>query len=95
MREELLPGHRVAVFRREELRDAERRAARNDRHLVDRVVAGGELTDQRVPGLVPGRDASFFLAHHHAPPFRAHEDLVLRELEVDHRDGFLVLTGGE
>src|ERR1017187_3900451 len=41
-----------------------------------------------------GRVALFGLAHHHALALRAHQDLVLGELEIDHHDDFAILAGG-
>ena len=84
----------VLLVDRELLREAERHAAGNDRDLVDRVGVGQEHGDQRVPGLVDGRDAFLGLADDHRAPLRAHEDLVLGELEVVHPHDLLVVTGG-
>ena len=95
LRESLLARHEVAIFVGEELRHAERGAARDDGDLVDLVVAHDELADQRVTRLVPGGGAPLVLAHDHRAALGAHEDLVLGHLEVGHRDGVLVLARGE
>ena len=41
--------------------EAERHAARDDRHLVHRIGARRELGDQRVAGLVVGRVAALLV----------------------------------
>ncbi len=60
-----------------------------------RVVVLVRDHDHGVAGLVDGRVPLLFLGHDHRAALGAHEDLVLRELEVRHADGVLVLTGGE
>ena len=47
-RERLLAGHEVTIFDRQELRHAQRRAARNDADLVHFVIAHDELADEGV-----------------------------------------------
>jgi hypothetical protein len=91
----LVFGHGVAVFDRQAHGHAERRAARDDRDLVHRVVALDEVRGDRVAGLVPRRGLLLLVAHHHVATRHAHQDLVLGELDVDHRDHVLVLAGGE
>jgi hypothetical protein len=85
----------VPVVERDLLRQAERHAARDDRHLVDRVGVRDELRDERVPGLVVGRVPPLLEADDHGAPLGAHHHLVLGDLEVAHRDPVLVLPRGE
>ena len=49
---------------------------------------------QRVAGFVSGRDPLLRVADDHRPSLRAHQDLVLRELEVDHPHGLAVVARG-
>ena len=49
----------IAVFRRKLQRVAQRRSARNDRHLVDRVRAGRQLGHQGMAGFMISDDLSF------------------------------------
>ena len=48
----------VLLVGRQLLREAERHAARDDRHLVDRIGVRQQHREQRVAGLVDRRDAS-------------------------------------
>jgi len=63
--------------------------------LLDGVVVLVRDHDHGVTRLVDGGVPLLFLGHHHRAALRAHEDLVLGELEVRHADGVLVLTRGE
>ena len=85
----------VPVIDGQLLGDAQRHAARDDGDLVDRVRPGRQPGDQRVAGFVVGRVAAFGDAQDHAAPLRAHQHLVLGQLEVGHLDFFFVLAGGE
>src|SRR6266849_8481566 len=85
----------VPVVERDLLRQPERHATGDDGHLVHRVGARHELGDQGVAGLVVGRDAPLLQADDHGAPLGAHHHLVLGDLEVRHRDPFLVLARGE
>ena len=59
---------------------------------MHRVVALDQLAYDGVTSFVPGGRAAFTLAHHHGATFGAHQDFVLGELEVLHRDRLFVLT---
>ena len=72
-------------------RHAERHPARDDRDLVNRIGVRQEHREQRVPRLVDRRDLLLRLADHRAP-LGAHGHLVLRELEVEHANGALVVA---
>src|SRR5579863_2377719 len=85
----------VAILLGQELRDAERAAARDDRDLVHRIVLGDGHADDGVTRLVIGGHALFLLAHDHRAPLRAHHDLVLGPLELLHSDDALVGTRRE
>ena len=71
---------------RQLLRQPERHAARDDRHLVNRVRVRQQHREQCVAGFVHGRDPLLFVADNHRPALGTHEHLVLRELEIDHPD---------
>src|SRR5438552_3725639 len=86
---------RVAVVERDLLRETERHAARDDRHLVHRVGSREQLRDERMARLVVGRVPPLLEADDHRLPLRPHHHLVLGELEVDHVDPVLVLAGRE
>ena len=77
------------------LGEAERAAARDDRHLVERIGAGQEIGHEGVAGLVVGDGLLLLLGDDHRAPLHAHQDLVLGVLEVDHLDDLLVLARGE
>jgi hypothetical protein len=91
----LLLREAMAVVLREVPGDTQRGAARDDADLVDRVVVVDEDADEGVTGFVDGGVPLLLVADDHRAALGAHEDLVLRELEVDHADGVLVLTRGE
>ncbi len=74
---------------------AQRAAARNDRHLVDRVVLGHDATDDRMASLVVGGELLLVVAHRHRTALGAHHDLVARLVEVVHADVLRVLAGGK
>src|SRR5213080_2543391 len=86
-------GVRVPIVERDLLGQAERHAARDDRHLVHGIGSREELRDERVARLVVGRVPALLEADDHRPPLRAHHHLVLGELEVAHLDPLLVLAG--
>ncbi len=81
-----LPAVAVAVFFRQEHRHAQRTTARNDRHLVDRVVLGHDATDDRVAGFVIRGRALLLLGHDHRFALGAHHDLVFGLVELVHFD---------
>ena len=81
----------VVVLLREVGGHAHRPSPGHDGHLVHRVRLGEQDGNQRVAGLVVGRDALLFLLHHHRFPLRTHENLVPRPLEVRKREGGLVV----
>src|SRR6266536_2521893 len=82
------------VLLRELLREAQRAAAGDDGDLVHGVGAMEELNDERVAGLVDGRGALLLLADDDGAPLRAHQHLVLRELEVVQLEPVLVAPRG-
>jgi len=69
-------------------------AARDDRHLVDGIRSRQQPGNQGMTGFMIGRIALLLIADHHAPPLRAHEDLVLGEFEIRHVHLLLVGPGG-
>ena len=73
---------------------AQRHAARDDRHLVQRIGVGQHGCHQRVAGFVISGVLLFGVAHHHRLALRAHQDLVLGELEVEHHDDLAILARG-
>eukprot|EP01136_Pigoraptor_vietnamica_P033036 Opistho-1_new@95548 len=85
----------VAVTLRQRLDHAERKAARDDRGLVDRI--GGRLVreDQGVACLVIGGHPLLVLGHHHRPAFGAHQHLVARIVELARGNQPLALACGE
>src|SRR5436309_3645156 len=85
-------GVRVPIVERDLLGQAERHAARDDRHLVHGIGSRDELRDEREARLVVGRAPALLEADDHRPPLRAHHHLVLGELEVAHLDPVLVLA---
>ena len=79
-----------AILGRQLLGEPQRAAARDDRDLVDRVRPLHHLADQRVSRLVVGGDALVVLADDHRAALGAHQDLVLRHLEVVHVEAVLL-----
>ena len=63
-------------------RETEGPAARNDRHLVQRVRARDGKAYERVARLVIGDEATLLVGEHAALPLEAEHHLVLRVLEV-------------
>ena len=84
----------VLLVGRQLLRQAERHAARDDRHLVDRIGVRQQHGEQRVAGLVDRRDPLLVVADDHRAALGAHQDLVLGELEVVHAHDLLVVARG-
>ena len=82
---QVFPSIIVAIARQED-RDAESHAARDDRDLMDRVGVFAKKRDQRMTGLVVGGDPLLFVSQQHRLALCAHQDLVLGELEVEHGD---------
>ena len=70
-------------------------AARNDRHLVQRIGQGHQGGHNSVACLVEGGDLFFFVGQDHAAALGAHHDLVLGNLQVVHQNGLTVLAGGQ
>ena len=87
---ELAAAGAVAIGLRQVPGEPERAAARNDGHLVDRIVFGDREADDRVPGLVVGGHLLLVVGHDHRAALRAHVDLVLGALELVHADDALV-----
>src|SRR5271166_5117389 len=56
-------------------RHAERPATRNDRDLVQRIVAWNAHANEGMSCLVIGREALFIFRHGHGPALGAHHDL--------------------
>ncbi len=85
----------VLVGVRQHHRVAERPAARQDRHLVHRVVARQRRRDQGVAALVVGGDELLLLAHQAGAPLRTGDHAVDGLVEGLHRDHLLVGARGE
>ncbi len=66
--------------------EAQRPSARDDGDLVHRVAARRLDGHDRVSRLVVGRQASLLLGEHQRAPLDPEHDLVLRLLEIGHRD---------
>ena len=65
------------------LRQTQRHATRNDRHLVNGIrVFGREHRHEGMARLVEGRHAFVLVTHDHAVPRGPHKNLVLRVLEI-------------
>ena len=79
---EVLARVGVLVVDRELHGHAQRAAARDDRHLVERVGVGDLERDQRVSGLVVGGDLLLFVRDDQRLALDAHQDLVFGDLEV-------------
>ena len=75
--------------------DAERTPARDDRDLVQGIVARHQHVDQRVAALVIGGGQLLLLGHDHGAPLRAHHHLVLGVLEFLLRHEALVAPRGQ
>ena len=75
--EELLLRVQVALLHRQVVRVAERLAAGDDRHLLDRQQVAHQVRHQRVAGLVVGEDALLLLGHD-APLLQAGEHALHR-----------------
>src|SRR5262245_8573671 len=82
----------VLVVRRQLLGQAQRTAAGDDRHLVQGVGARQQVGDQRVAGFVIRDGLLLLFRNDHGATLHAHQDFVLRVLEVDHLHDLLVLT---
>src|SRR6185503_6054884 len=65
-----------------------------DGDFVNRIRVWHFQTNERVTRFVVSGDALLLVRDHHAFAFSAHQHLVLRQLEVAHRDELLVVTGG-
>src|ERR1700749_300414 len=84
----------VAVALWQLLRAAEGHAARDYRHLVDGVSVRHLQADERVTRLVIRGDALLLVCDDHRAALRAHQNFVLRQLEVRHVDDLLVVARG-
>ena len=93
--DQVVPGPRVPLLRREVGGDAQGAAARDDRDLVHRIGARHQPGHQRVARLVVGGVAAFLLGHHQALAFHAEHDLVLGVLEILHGDLLAIAAGRE
>ena len=74
--------------------DAERPAARDDRHLVQRIALGHVHGDQRMARLMVGRELLLLVGHGHRATLGAHQHLVLGVFEVGHGDQALADARG-
>src|SRR5688572_479869 len=74
---------------------AQRPAARDDRHLVQRIAARNLEADQRMAGLVVGGGELLLLGHDHGAALRTHHHLVLGVFELELRHETLVAACGE
>ncbi len=91
------PLHRLGehVLLRDEHRAAEAAPARDDRHLVDgHVAVVQDALDQRVAGLVVGRELLLVVVHQ-AAALAAELDLLAGVLDVGGLDLLAVAAGGE
>ena len=61
---------------------------------MQRIGIRNHHRNHRVTGFVIGRGPLLGIAEDHRLPFRAHQDLVLGEFEIDHHDELAVLPGG-
>ena len=61
---------------------------------MDRIGVRQQHGEERVASLVDRRDPFLLFANDHRAALRAHEDLILRELEVLHLHGLLVVARG-
>ena len=93
--EHLRAGLGVLVLVGQHHRVAERPAAREDRHLVHRVVARQRRRDQGVAALVVGGDELLLLAHQAGPPLRTGDHAVDRLVQRLVDDQLLVVARGE
>src|SRR5262245_1651794 len=90
---QIVPRVVVLLVGRQLLREAERHAARDDRHLVNGIRKREEHREQRVTRFVDRGDALLRVADDHRAALGAHQHLVLRELEVVHPHDLLVVAG--
>ena len=73
-------------------RDAQSHAARDDRHLVQRIGARSHRGDESVAGLVVRRVVLFLVGQNHGAALDAHEHFVLGHFEIDHGDELAILA---
>ena len=76
-------------------RRAERLAARDDRHFVERMSVLEHDVDQCVAGFVPSGELFVLISHREAAAFAAPADFVSGFLELFHADRFLVCARGQ
>ena len=81
---ELLFRGAVPVLFRQIHRNTERPPARNDCHLINRVMIGHTEADNGMSGLVIGRVELLLFAHDQGTPFRSHHDFVFGLFELAH-----------
>ena len=86
---DVVPVMGAPIVLRQQHRDPHRHPARNDADLVQRVGLVEQRRHERVSGLVIRRRAFLVRGHDDRAALRAHEDLVLRLLEVLHAHLFL------
>ena len=79
----------------QEHRHAQRRAPRDDRHLVQRVGVCQHDVEERVPGLVVGGVLLFLHAERHRAAFAAPAHLVARFFEFGQSNGPQTAPGGQ
>ena len=83
--EELFLRVQVALLQRQVVRVAERVAAPDDRHLLDREQVAHQMCEERVPALVVGEDPLLLLGDD-APLLQAGDDAFHRAFEVLRED---------
>ena len=92
---ELLFRGAVPVLFRQIHRNAERPPARNDRHLINRIMLRHTEADDGMSGLVIGRVELLLFAHDQGTPLRSHHDFVLGLFELVHAYDALVRARGK
>ena len=93
--DEFAAAHVVAVLVRHGHRVSAGAAARDDRHLVDRIGIGQGVPDDNMPTLVIGGDLLVHLGHHPAATLGSGDDAIDRLVEFFHADDVLVVPGGQ
>ena len=83
----------MAIINRQLLGQAERHAARNDRHFVKRISTFNHCSNHRVAGFVICGNALFMLTDDQRLSRDAHQDLIFGIFEIFVRDRLLVHTG--
>ena len=77
------------------MRQAQRHAARDDGHLVQRIGVRSQRGHQRVSGFVIRGVLLLFVADDQALALDAHHHFVFGEFEIELRDDFAILARGD